>query len=271
MVAKTGGSFSARLVARQLVVLSMVVEKTFLMEKEILRLRHHVSVLLRWLCMSERRTVELEALMSTTEQVESLLREELTATEEEVAEEWKRAEVRKKEAEVAVKEAEVARRGVAGAEEKVASATKEKEVVMKEAEVAVKEAEVVRRCVAEAEEKVVLVMKEKEVAEREAEVAKSETRKVMGMAMEEVRRFWKARDRNEVLQEKVEELEREVERARKEFAGTKRIAEGPDDVSGVVEDWENSGAVGRVGILVKPGKVIVVEETKPKKKGKKTK
>ncbi|PWW74473.1 hypothetical protein C7212DRAFT_346132 [Tuber magnatum] len=72
-------------------------------------------VLSKQLCALERRTGVLETLLSTTEQVESMLREELTATEEEVAVEKERVEV--------------AENRVAVAEKRVASATKEKEEV----------------------------------------------------------------------------------------------------------------------------------------------
>ncbi|PWW72269.1 hypothetical protein C7212DRAFT_348138 [Tuber magnatum] len=222
---------------------------------------HHISVLSNRLCVSERRTAELKTLLSTTEQVEGLLRVELTAAEEEVAKGKKREEMAEKRAEVA--------------EEKVASATKEREEAEERMVVAEEK-------VAVAEEKVVSATKERRKAEERMAVAEEKLAASMRIVARAIRERSLATETAEkaasvvvekgeqikLLTERIGALEEKARGARKETTGMKRVVEDPGEMDGTKEAGENSEAVGRVGVPVPPGKVVVVEETKKKRKGK---
>ncbi|PWW73417.1 hypothetical protein C7212DRAFT_347567 [Tuber magnatum] len=170
-------------------------------------------------------------------------------------------------------EVEVAGESVAVAEAKVAVV--EKKIAVVEEKMAV----VVEKVVV-AEKRVVSAMKEKEVAENSGAVAEERLASAMRekkearlkVAAVERKVELAVRNRMEAVVVAVEmtvmigELRQEMERTRKEFTGNKRIAKELDDLPRVGETGENSGVVGRKGILVALGKVVVVEGTKKKRR-----
>ncbi|PWW75223.1 hypothetical protein C7212DRAFT_345209 [Tuber magnatum] len=133
-----------------------------------------------------------------------------------------------------MKEAEVAQKSVVEAEERVA-------VAMNEKEVAVKEVEVGRKSVAVAEVRVAEATNTKVVERKRAEEAEHRLKRLKEKVLEDLggREKWTRK-----MEEELKGLRGEVEQTKS--TGAKRGAEEPDNVSGMEEEGENSGVVGRV-------------------------